>query len=322
MMPPSGLRSPALAVVGPTASGKTALSIPLARTLGAEIISLDSRQLYRGMDIGTDKASVALQAEIPHHGLDQVDPREPYSAGTFAREARVWMEAIRKRGHLPLLVGGTGFFLRALMDPIFREPPLDPSRRAALRDLLATWTPEALTEALEVLDPARLEEARAGGRQRLARALELPLLTGRTLSWWHTHAPREAEPEPVRVVCLEVPRPVLVARIDARVVRMFEGGLLAEVNRLLESGVPLTAPAMTATGYREAAAVLMASLSLEEAIESVQRATRAYARRQVTWFRHQLPPGTLRLDGEAPPELQHETVLRWWESATLSERES
>lgn len=303
----------ALALVGSTASGKTALSVPLAQWLDAEIISMDSRQVYRGMDIGTDKVDPGLRREIPHHGLDLMDASERYSAGAFARDARRWIVEIRQRGRTPFLVGGTGFFLRAVMEPIFSEPAMDPDRRVALQRYLETLAPETWVRWVQVLDPDRAAVAEAGGRQRLLRTLEVALLTGRPLSWHHQHARPEAPAEPVAVVWLRVPRALLDQRIEARVASMFDRGLLAEVDRLLRAGVSPQAPGMTGTGYREAAAVLMGTITLDEAITRVIVATRQYARRQETWFRHQLPDqGVLHLDGTLPLEVQIADVQRWW----------
>ena len=310
----SGIRRgpPVLALVGPTASGKTALSLPLAEALDAEIISMDSRQVYRGMDIGTAKVPAAERARIPHHGLDLVDPGERYSAGRFARDARGWIGEIRGRERLPLLVGGTGFFLRALVEPVFREPPLDPPRRSELERLLEALPPDELARWVTRLDPERAEVAVAGGPQRMIRTLEVALLTGRPLSWWHTHAPAEADPVAVRIVRLRIPREENVRRIDARALEMFDRGLLAEVDRLLRAGAEPGDPGMTGTGYREAADVLLGRSSLDEAVARVQAVTRAYARRQETWFRHQLPPGVLELDALLPLDVQVDQVLQWW----------
>lgn len=312
----SGIRRdpPVLALVGPTASGKTALSLPLAEALDAEIISMDSRQVYRGMDIGTAKVRAAERVRIPHHGLDLVDPGERYSAGRFARDARDWIGEIRGRERLPLLVGGTGFFLRALVEPVFREPPLDPLRRWELERLLEALPPDELARWVNRLDPERAEVAVAGGPQRMIRTLEVALLTGRPLSWWHAHAPAEADPVAVRIVRLRIPREENVRRIDARALEMFDRGLLAEVDRLLRAGATPGDPGMTGTGYREAADVLLGRSSLDEAVARVQAVTRAYARRQETWFRHQLPPGVLELDALLPLRDQLEEVLRWWPS--------
>ena len=308
----SRLRDPVLALTGPTAAGKTALSIVLARRLDGEIVSMDSRQIYRGMDIGTAKATREERAEVPHHGLDLIDPDQGYSAGRFARDARGWIREIREQGRLPILVGGTGFFLRALTDPVFREPPMDRARRTRLRTWLSGRPPEELARWVRVLDPGRAALAEEGGPQRLSRTLELPLLTGRPLSWWHDHAPDDAEPVPARVVVVTLPREVLYDRISARARAMFEGGLLDEVRGLLGRGFGPEAPGMTGTGYREAIRVLEGGLSVEEGIGETARLTRGYARRQLTWIRNQLPADRLEVDGLISVEEQADQVVRWW----------
>ncbi len=302
-----------LVITGPTSSGKTALSLPVAELLAGEIISMDSRQVYRGMDIGTDKAPPELRERVPHHGLDLVEPEARFSAGRWARSARRWIDEIQGRGRVPLIVGGTGFYLRALTHPVFREPTRDPGRRRALERWLEGRSEEELIRWTERLDPQRVEVAAAGGRQRLVRTLEVALLTGRPLSWWHDHAPPEAPPMPLGVVLLTLPREQLYLRINERAQRMFEEGLLEEVSRLLAEGASPEDPGMTGTGYREAAAVLGGDLSLEEALDQVQRATRRYARRQITWFRHQLPDeGVLEVDARSPLKEQVDRVVRWW----------
>src|SRR5690554_6286024 len=220
----------ALVITGPTASGKTALSIEVARRIGAEIISMDSRQVYRGMDIGTAKVTPEERGEIPHFGLDLVDPDERYSAGRFARDAHRWIREIRGRGHVPLLVGGTGFFLRALTDPLFQEPDLPVERRERLKKYLDSQSDETLMRWLEILDPESAATLRAqGGRQRIARALEVALLTGRTLPWWQRHAPPQMMPIHPLVFVLDLPREQLYQRINARVHDMIDAGLVDEV---------------------------------------------------------------------------------------------
>lgn len=315
--PPSpGERDPVLALVGPTAVGKTVLSLALAARLRGEIISLDSRQVYRGMDVGTDKVTREDRERIPHHGLDLVDPDERYSAGRFGRDARRWIRQIRERGRLPLVVGGTGFFLKTLAEPVFREPEMDPDRRERLREWLARQSRLDLVRWVSLLDPERAAVAEAGGPQRLGRTLEVALLTGRPLSWWHRNAPPDAESVPVRVVLLERPREELYERIEERTQAMFGSGLLEEVAALLGAGYRTSDPGMTGTGYREAAKVVQGECSLEEAVLQVQRATRAYARRQLTWFRHQLPSEGLRIDARDPVDRQVEAVVRWWKAGT------
>ncbi|HET6231435.1 MAG TPA: tRNA (adenosine(37)-N6)-dimethylallyltransferase MiaA [Longimicrobiaceae bacterium] len=307
----------ALAIVGPTASGKTALSIEVARRLDGEVVSMDSRQVYRRMDVGTAKATAEQRAAVPHHGLDLVEPSERFSAGKFARAAREWIGEIRGRGRVPLLVGGTGFFLRALTDPIFREPHLEPAARAALAARLDAMPEPELHRWLRELDPPTAARLSAwGGRQRLMRALELPLLTGRTMAWWHAHSPAEAPAVPVLVFALEVPRAQLRAAIDGRVTKMAEHGLVDEVRGLVDAGFREGDPGMNATGYIELLPYLRGERTLDEALDLVRANTRAYAKRQETWFRHKLPADTVRLDGtHTAPDLEDEIAARWRASA-------
>lgn len=310
----------ALALTGPTTTGKTDLSLALARRLEGEIISMDSRQVYRGMDIGTDK--VVAREGIPHFGLDLVDPDQRYSAGQYARDVRRWVAEIRGRGHLPLLVGGTGFFLRAVLTPMFREPEMDEGRRTRLREALDRLGREEMARWVRVLDPERAETAIQGGPQRLNRTLEVPLLTGRPLSWWHREAAAEAPGLPTLVVVLELPREELDRRIDARVSRMVERGFLDEVRRLLEAGYTGDDPGMSGTGYREVAEALAGRLPLEEALERMRLQTRQYARRQMTWFRNQGPEDALRLDATLPLEEKVAAVEAAWLRAREGERDT
>jgi tRNA dimethylallyltransferase len=311
----SAERPRALALTGPTTSGKTALSLALARELDAEIISMDSRQVYRGMDIGTDKVTPEERRGVPHFGLDLVGPDERYSAGQWARDVRRWIPEIEGRGHVPLLVGGTGFFLRAVLQPIFREPEMDPERRVALRDWLDGRPAAQLGRWVERLDPERAQLAREGGHQRLSRTLEVALLTGRPLSEWHARAEDDGPAIPALVAVLELERDELDRRIDARVGRMVERGFVAEVRRLARAGFDEDCPGMTGTGYREVLAVLRGRMRLEEALEAMRRQTRQYARRQLTWFRNQLPDDALRIDGTLPTAHKVEIITDAWRAA-------
>jgi tRNA dimethylallyltransferase len=304
-----------LAIVGPTASGKSELAVALARRLGGEIVSMDSRQIYRGMDVGTAKLSAAERAGVPHHGLDLVDPDQSYSAGRFARDARRWIEEIGARGAVPILVGGTGFFLRALTEPIFGEPELDPGKRRALRGWLERRQRGELERWVRALDPERAELAVQGGPQRLSRTLEVALLTGRPLSWWHRHVPSEGPPLGALVVRLDLPRAELDRRIDARVRAMLDAGLVEEVRALSTAGYGAAAPGMTGVGYREIGLQLAGEIDPEEAEARIRKATRAYARRQATWFRNQLPADALAVDALAPLQERVERVMEAWHRA-------
>lgn len=301
-----------LALTGPTASGKTSVGLALARRLGGEIVSMDSRQVYRGMDIGTAKVAARERRGLPHYGLDLVDPDERYSAGRFGRDARRWIDEIELRGNLPVLVGGTGFFLRSLLTPIFREPPMEPERRGRLREYLAAQPLQRLEDWVGILDAERAPIAVEGGRQRLLRTLEVALLSGRSLSWWHREAPADGPAVPALVVCLECDRDELDRRIDDRVSRMVERGFLDEVQGLLSLGYGPDDPGMSGTGYREVAAALQQGISVKGALEEMRRQTRRYARRQLTWFRNQLPEDTVRLDVTMGGEALVDRIVAEW----------
>ena len=303
-----------LAIVGPTASGKTGLSLTVGKRLDAEIISMDSRQIYRGMDIGTGKVSLQERALLPHHGLDLRDPGERYSAGQFARDARSWMEDIRGRGRVPMLVGGTGFFLKALIDPMFREPELDQERLDRLRVFLNQLPPGRLQAFLAALDPER-EAVAEGGRHRATRAVEMALLTGRPLSWWHAESEPLEDPLQAFIVLLDPPREELYEKINRRVGEMVQEGLVGEVERLLRAGYGPEDPGMTGAGYREIISFLQGELTLDQATEEIRRSHRKYARRQITWYRHQIPEGALVLDGSGTKEDRVESVLAGWAGA-------
>ena len=306
----------ALAIVGPTSSGKTGLSIEVARRLDGEVISMDSRSVYRGMDVGTAKPTPEERGGVPHHGIDVAEPSDRFNAGRWARYAREKIEEIRGRGRVPMLVGGTGFFLKSLTDPIFREPEMDPASRVRLMVALERMDDAELHRWLAALDPETAERLRDwGGRQRLLRALEVPLLTGRTLSWWHRNSPPEAPPVPVLAFVLEVPRERLYDNIARRVDEMVRGGLVEEV-RALVARYGEDAPGLNAHGYAELIPYLRGERTLDEALELVRKNTRAYTKRQETWNRKQLPESTVRLDALRPrAELADEIVARWREAA-------
>jgi tRNA dimethylallyltransferase len=306
-----------IVITGPTATGKTALSIAVARELDGEILSLDSRQVYRGMDIGTAKPSPAQRAQVPHFGIDVLPPNERYNAGRFALDARRWIDDIQSRGRIPVLVGGTGFFLRALTHPMFGEPALDPRRKEQLKQYLAGFTREELLRWLEVLDDVTAQRlAGGGGRQRAARAIEVALLTGSPLSTWHRE--QEPSPRPLRFLTfvLQLPRNLLYERINQRVDQMLAAGLVAEVKALLAAGFDEHSPGMNATGYIELIPYIRGETTLADAADAIKRATRRYARRQLTWFRHQLGPGAIPLDAMRPHEQLVREIAAAWQVRT------
>lgn len=303
-----------LAIVGPTGSGKTGLSLEIGKRMEAEVVSMDSRQIYRGMDIGTGKATLRERAVLPHHGLDIREPDQRYSAGEFARDARGWIRDIKSRGRVPMVVGGTGFFLKALMEPMFREPELDRERLDRLRVFLNDLPSQRLAAFLQVLEPES-EGVAEGGRQRMTRRIEMALLTGRPLSWWHV----ESEPlePPLRglIAVMDHPREVLYRRINERVGDMVREGLAEEVRRLLRAGYRREDPGMTGAGYREIVRLLQGDLTISEATEEIRQSHRNYARRQITWNRHQLPAGAIRLDASGTgPVLAAQVITAWAEA--------
>ena len=301
-----------IALTGPTTSGKTQLSCALARILEVEIISMDSRQVYKGMDIGTDKVPDDVREQVPHHALDLVDPDERYSAGQFARDARDWIKEIIKRDRVPVLAGGTGFFLKAITEPVFSEPPLDSARLKKIRRYLSTLDYRVLAKWVEKLDPERASLAIDGGPQRMSRTIEVALLTGKPLSSWHRESPTDVAALTGLIIQLELPREEIDRRINDRVTYMVERGLVSEVRSLLEAGYTFDDPGMTATGYREIAHYLEGGQTLEEAMEEIRRNTRRYARRQLTWFRNQLPSSVCMIDATDSIDVQATAVLDAW----------
>ncbi|MCY3808272.1 MAG: tRNA (adenosine(37)-N6)-dimethylallyltransferase MiaA [Gemmatimonadetes bacterium] len=309
-----------LAVVGCTAAGKSALAMRVAREVDGEIVAMDSRQIYLGMDIGTAKATPEERVLVPHHGLDIRKPGERYGAGEFARDARRWIAEIRGRERVAILVGGTGFYLRALTDPPFAEPPLEDAGRSALEAALAAMPVAEVRRWSRALDPGRTGPGSDdGGRQRMTRRITVAFLTGRSLSWWHAHRPSDGLGLRGAVFLVRVPREVLSSRIERRVDAMMRAGLPGEVEGLLEAGYRPGDAGMNAVGYRELASHLAGEISLDEAVETIVRATRQYAKRQRTWFRHQLDGGAIVVDGTARLEEQAEVVVRHWRVAAGAE---
>ncbi len=302
----AGARVPVL--VGPTAVGKTAVAVALAAHWPLEIISADSRQVYRRLDIGTAKPSRKDLARAPHHGLDLVDPGARYSAGHFARDSVRWLKAIRARGNLPVVVGGTGLYVRALAEGLFAEPPLDPAKRRSLD----AWT--ARLEPIELLRwAARLDPGfRGGGRQRAARAIEVALLSGHPLSHWQQAARAGGTLDPWYIV-LTVPRPVLHHRIARRAEEMVRRGLIEEVASVLAEGHGPHAPGLDGVGIREAVEYLHGHRARESVAEAIATGTRQYAKRQQTWFRHQLGGNVVTLDATRSPEKLAAEIANLWE---------
>jgi len=271
-------------IVGPTASGKTGLGAALAERLGGEVVSADAFAVYRGLDIGTAKPDAATRSRVPHHLIDVADPRERYSAGMFVRDADAAIADIRARGRLPVVVGGTHFYVRALLYGLFPEPPKDPRLRQLLE---AEWAadPAAVRAKLGALDPEAAGRIAGTDRQRTLRALEVCLVAGRPMTTlWREH-PRGVARHRFLMLGLNLPRAEVHARIGRRVESMFAAGLLREVEVLLANGLSPRAHAVKAIGYRESCQVLAGTLAIQEAKERAKAATRQLAKRQMTWLR-------------------------------------
>ena len=276
--------SPLVVVVGPTASGKTALGAALAERVGGEVVSADAFAVYRGLDIGTAKPDPATRARVPHHLIDVADPASRYSAGTFVRDADAAIAHIRARGRLPVVVGGTHFYVRALLRGLFPEPAKDERLRSELE---REWERDAgaVRKRLEALDPAVAARILPNDRQRLLRALEVCLTAGRPMSdLWKEHERREPRHR-FMMLGLNLPRAALHATIEARLNGMFAAGLLGEVEGLLAGGLSPRVHAFKAIGYRESCQVLAGELTLPQAVQRATEATRQLAKRQMTWLR-------------------------------------
>lgn len=307
-----------IALLGPTATGKTEVALRIAERIGAEIVSVDSRQAYRGMEIGTAAPSAAQRDRVPHHGVGFLEPGERYGAGRFARIARAWIRDIEGRGREVLLAGGTGLFYRALVQPIFREPPLDSERRRRLGVWLAAADQERLAEWVRVLDPTLADRLPVLDPQRVQRSLEVAFLTGRRLSWWQEQGQPEAEPIRARAFVLELDPEVHRTRIRQRAERMIDGGWVEEARALRAAGHGRESPALGALGYGAVADWMDGRISRADALACILRDTWAYARRQRTWFRHQLPENTVRLDAADPPDIVADRVIEIARSTSIT----
>jgi tRNA dimethylallyltransferase len=270
-------------IVGPTAVGKSALALELARRLGGEIVSADSRLLYRGMDIGTAKPTADERALIPHHLIDVTDPDKPWSLADFKKAALVCFDEIRMRGRLPLCTGGSGQYIRALLEG-WEIPPAASSRevRELLERRAETEGAAALHAELARLDPAAAAKIDSRNARRVIRALEVVLSTGKPFS---AQRARGAVPFRPIVLGLTMPRPELYARADVRIDAMMAAGWVEEVRALLARGYSPDLPAFSALGYGQIARHLRGELTLAECITDIRRATRVFIRRQANWFR-------------------------------------
>ena len=293
-----GERRPLVVLLGPTAVGKTALAIQVARALGGEIVSADSRQVYRYMDIGTAKPTPAERAAAPHHLLDVATPDQMYTLAQYQRAAYAAIANIHARGRLPLLVGGTGQYITAVIEGWgIPEVPPNPALRAELEQYAAEHGAQALHARLAQRDPSAAARIDYRNVRRVVRALEVCIEAGQPISELQRKSP---PPYRILQLGLTMPREALYARADARIAQMLEAGLLDEVRRLLDAGYTWGCPAMSGLGYIQWKAYLAGEESYEDAVAAIRRQTRVFIRRQYTWFRG------------------HDSGIRWIEAQTTA----
>ncbi len=302
---PSPPASPLLlAIVGPTATGKSALGIALARRFDGEVVACDSTAVYRGFDIGTDKVPLEEQQGVPHHMVDVADPTEEYSAARYAREAADVIRGVTVRGKLPILVGGTGLYYRALTRGFFPGPGRDAGLRARLERVAAARGSERLHRMLDRVDPASAARIQPQDLKRLIRALEVFRLTGRPLTA-HFADTRSPLPEyRVAAFALQIPPEATAQRVARRVAAQFEQGIVAEVRRLLDAGLPPTAHPFTGLVYRQTLEHLHGVRDEASTRELIVRENRKYSRRQLIWFRKEPNLQWIHAAGECPETLE------------------
>jgi tRNA dimethylallyltransferase len=272
-------------ILGPTAVGKSEVAMALAEHLPIEIVNGDALQVYRGLDIGTAKPSREDRERVPHHLIDILDPAETFSAGEFRRRALPVIEDIRKRGRTPVVVGGSGFYLRTLTGGISPIPPVPAAIRSEVRDFWRREGLAAVRARLERADPETAARVPPEDTQRTLRALEVVLGTGKGLVHWWASEPPAGAVEIAARIGLTLPRTLLYDRITRRVVKMAEAGWVEEVKELLAGGCATTSPAFQAIGYRQVVLHITGEWSLESALADTARETRRFAKRQLTWFR-------------------------------------
>jgi tRNA dimethylallyltransferase len=298
-----------VALLGPTASGKTALSLALAERFAGEIVNCDSVAMYREFDIGTAKPTVSQRARVPHHLLDCAEPRHQVTAGEYARKARQVLEEIKARGHLPIVVGGTGLYLRALLEGLFPAPTRSEELRGRLRERAHGRGSTHLHRILRRLDPAAAEKIHAQDEPKLIRAIEVCLASRRKMTeLWQQHGRDSLCGFRILRLGLDPDRQALYERINSRARRMFETGLIEETEILLakysDSAVPLSS-----LGYRQAVQLIRGEITRERALQAAQQVHRNYAKRQMTWFRREQEVRWLRGFGDEE-SIQH-AAMAW-----------
>ncbi len=301
--------APLVVVLGPTASGKTALSLVLAERFHGEIVNCDSVAVYREFDIGTAKPNPSERARAPHHLLDYVDPTTPLTAGDYSRRAREVLQEILARGHMPIVVGGTGLYLRALLEGLFPGPPRSEDLRGRLREIAANQKPDYLHRILQRLDGAAASKIHANDTPKLIRAIEV-CLTSRSKM---TDLLRQHPSDPLRGfrilrLGLDPDRQALYERINLRAQQMFDAGLVEETQRLLDEYGDGAGP-LSSLGYKQAVQFLRGEISRAEALRLAQQGHRNFAKRQMTWFRREPEVEWLHGFGD-DAQIQHEAAIR------------
>lgn len=301
---------PLIVIGGPTGVGKTRLAIALAERLGGEIVGADSRQIYRYMDIGTAKPTAEERARIPHHLIDIRNPDEDYSAAEFTQDASAKIQAIAARGNMPLLVGGTGLYIHAVLYGIFEGPGRDDAFRAQMQTFAQTHGAAAVHEALQRVDPRTAQRLHVRDLVRVIRALEVHHLTGHSISDYQATATMPLANYQVCFLVLTAPRPLLYARLDDRVEQMLTHGLVDEVLALRARGYHAGQNAMNSVGYKEILEFLAGRYDRATALALIKRNTRRYAKRQLTWFRKYEDAQWISADA---PDQFEDTLERCWQ---------
>ena len=308
---------PLVAIVGPTASGKSALAVKLAERLGGEVVACDSTQLYRGFDIGTAKPALDERRGIPHHLVNVLDPQDDATAGGYRQMALQILQGLRKRGRLPIFTVGTGLYLRALLEGLADAPQRSEELRERLRASVDEHPPGHLHRVLQRLDPEAARKIVPADEQKLIRAIEVCILARKPISAVHSAGRVPLEGWRVLKAGLTPPREKLNERINARTDAMLEQGWMREVQALLDSGLSEKSKPFDFIGYRELRAVLRGETTLKEATEAIQQATRRYAKRQLTWFRKE--PGVHWFSGFGDDAAVQVSVLEWLQAEELKQ---